>query len=377
MRQVVVKSSTTAYGASSRDPAMFTEDMEPRRPPRSGYAKDVNEVERYVRGFARRRSDVTVTLLRCANVIGPRVVSPLASYFRMPVIPTVLGFDPRLQFLHESDLNRVLRHAVLNETTGTFNVAGDGLLMLSQALRRMGRTSVPLPGVAFGGLGSVLRSARMADLSPEPGRLLDLRPRRGHDPDAQRAGLRAVVHHGRGVRRVRRHAAPGHPPRRLRPGRPGRAPAPGRRGPSRPGSPLPEARMADAEIIPIGTRGRPGRGTGTRPSAAARGLAPKSGTPRKPAAEKQPKPERPAEKPLQDNPEDRPVIETASLLDDPAPASEASLPAARTEERGLSPLAGIPVGDWLAAFQHAAREALRRPVGAPGWRASWRSCGVG
>lgn len=167
VRQLVVKSSTTAYGASSRDPAMFTEDMEPRRPPRSGYAKDVSEVERYVRGFARRRPDATVTLLRCANVIGPRVVSPLASYFRLPVIPTVLGFDPRLQFLHETDLNRVLRHAVVNDVPGTFNVAGDGLLMLSQALRRMARTSVPLPGPAFGGVGSILKSARMADLSPE------------------------------------------------------------------------------------------------------------------------------------------------------------------------------------------------------------------
>lgn len=113
--------------------------------------------------------------------------------------------------------------------------------------------------------------------------------------------------------------------------------------------------MADAEIIPIGTRGRPGRGTGTRPSAAARGLAPKSGTTRKPAPEK--KPEAPApSKPVADKPADAPVIETASLLDDTAPPSAASLPAARTEERGLSPLAGIPVGDWLAAFQHAARE---------------------
>ncbi|KAB2808236.1 NAD-dependent epimerase/dehydratase family protein [Pimelobacter simplex] len=167
LRSLVVKSSTIAYGASSRDPAMFTEDMEPRRPARTGYAKDVSEVEQYVRGFARRRPDVSVTLLRCANVIGPRVVSPLTSYFRLPVIPTVLGFDPRLQFLHESDLNRVLRHAVHEDRGGTFNVAGDGLMMLSQALRRAGRTSVPVPGFAFGGLGSALKSARVADLSPE------------------------------------------------------------------------------------------------------------------------------------------------------------------------------------------------------------------
>ncbi len=165
--RVVVKSSTTVYGASSRDPAMFTEDMEPRRPARSGYAKDVAEVEGYVRGFARRRPDVSVTMLRCANVIGPRVVSPLSSYFRMPVIPTVLGFDPRLQFLHEADLNRVLRHAVLADAHGTFNVAGDGVMVLSQALRRLQRPGLPVPGIAVGGLGSILRSARIAELSPE------------------------------------------------------------------------------------------------------------------------------------------------------------------------------------------------------------------
>ena len=57
VRKLVVKSTTTVYGASSRDPAMFTEDMEPRRPARSGYAKDVAEVESYVRGFARRRAN--------------------------------------------------------------------------------------------------------------------------------------------------------------------------------------------------------------------------------------------------------------------------------------------------------------------------------
>lgn len=120
--------------------------------------------------------------------------------------------------------------------------------------------------------------------------------------------------------------------------------------------------MADAEIIPIGTRGQPGRGTGTRPSAAARGLAPKSGTTRKPAAEKPPQqpakkpaPEKAAPKPVRDEPADAPVIETASLLDEPTAGANVPV-AVRTEERGLSPLAGIPVGDWLAAFQHAARE---------------------
>ena len=167
LRDLVVKSTTTVYGASSRDPAMFTEDMEPRRQPQSGYAKDVAEIEGYVRGFARRRPDVRVAMIRAANVIGPHVTSPLTSYFRLPVIPTVLGHDPRLQFLHEQDLLDVLRHATVNDVAGTFNVAGDGILMLSQAIRRLQRPNVPMPPFAVGGVGSVLRSARLADFSPE------------------------------------------------------------------------------------------------------------------------------------------------------------------------------------------------------------------
>src|SRR6478672_4896889 len=167
LQHLVVKSTTTVYGASSRDPAMFTEDMEPRRAPRSGYAKDVAEIEGYVRGFARRRPDVRVTTLRAANVLGPHVSSPITSYFRLPVIPTVLGHDPRLQFLHEQDLIAVLQHAVAYEAPGVFNVAGDGVLMLSQAVRRLQRPSVPMPPVMVGALGSTLRSARVAEFSPE------------------------------------------------------------------------------------------------------------------------------------------------------------------------------------------------------------------
>lgn len=167
MRNLVVKSSTTVYGATNRDPGMFAEEKGPKQIPRTGYAKDVYEIEGYVRGFARRRPDVRVTTLRVANVIGPHVVSPLTSYFRLPVIPTVLGFDPRMQFLHELDLFEVLRLAATQDIPGTFNVAGEGVLMLSQAIRRLGRPSTPMPAMAIAALGNALRRTRRSDFSPE------------------------------------------------------------------------------------------------------------------------------------------------------------------------------------------------------------------
>ena len=69
MRKLVVKSTTAVYGSSPRDPALFTEDAEPRALPKSGYAKDAVEVKGYVRGLARRRTDLTVSVLRFANML--------------------------------------------------------------------------------------------------------------------------------------------------------------------------------------------------------------------------------------------------------------------------------------------------------------------
>jgi 1-acyl-sn-glycerol-3-phosphate acyltransferase len=97
--------------------------------------------------------------------------------------------------------------------------------------------------------------------------------------------------------------------------------------------------VGDAEIIPIGTRGRPGRGQGSgKPSSASRSLA---AGPRKTAPKKEAPVAEPAEAPVEET-----FVE--------APAAEEPRPPAHTEER-LSK-GGIPASDWLAAFQHAARE---------------------
>ena len=172
VRKLVVKSSTAVYGSSPRDPAMFTEDLEPNAMARSGYAKDSVEVEGYVRGFARRRPDVGVTTLRFANFVGPAVQTPLTSYFSLPVVPTVLGFDPRLQFIHERDGLEVLWRSTIGDHDGTYNIAGDGVISLSQAIRRAGRPSVPLPQPAAPWIGQALRRLGVADFSSEQIRFL-------------------------------------------------------------------------------------------------------------------------------------------------------------------------------------------------------------
>ncbi|MYZ39630.1 NAD-dependent epimerase/dehydratase family protein [Streptomyces sp. SID4917] len=177
VKRLVVKSSTSVYGSAPRDPAVFTETTPPKSLPSGGFAKDAVEVEGYVRGFARRRPDVAVCVLRFANILGPAADSPLAEYLSLPVLPTVFGYDPRLQFVHEDDVIDVLmiasdepRRSTLN--SGTFNVAGEGVLLLSQCSRRLGRPTVPVPLPAVTWVGTALRTVGMTDFSPEQIRLL-------------------------------------------------------------------------------------------------------------------------------------------------------------------------------------------------------------
>jgi UDP-glucose 4-epimerase len=173
VRRMVLKSTTAVYGSSPRDPALFDETMTPKDLPSGGYAKDAVEIEGYLRGFARRRPDVSVTVLRFSNFIGPRIDTVFTRYFALPVVPTVLGYDARVQLLHEEDALAVLERAASEEIPGVFNVAADGVLLFSQAIRRAGRVPVPVPHAAVGPVSRLFRSARLVDFSPEQMRLLN------------------------------------------------------------------------------------------------------------------------------------------------------------------------------------------------------------
>ncbi|WP_229067954.1 NAD-dependent epimerase/dehydratase family protein [Actinoplanes sp. DH11] len=158
LRKLVVRSSTAAYGASFRDPAVFTEDTEPRAVPRGPFARDILDIEGYVRGFRRRRPEVAATVLRFAPMISSTAETSLTRYFAQPVVPTVLGRDARLQFVHVEDALEVLHRSVIEDHPGTYNVAGAGVLMLSQAVRRSGRVALPFPESALSTGAALLRN---------------------------------------------------------------------------------------------------------------------------------------------------------------------------------------------------------------------------
>jgi UDP-glucose 4-epimerase len=139
----IFKSSAHYYGTERDDPAFFTEEMRRPHPPRTPIEKDIVDAERAVEAFAQRNRDVTVTVLRFCNAL-PGLETSYTRLLSLPGIPSILGFDPRLQFIHEDDIVGVLRHAIYQELPGVFNAGADGVLALSEVAGLLGRPLLPL-----------------------------------------------------------------------------------------------------------------------------------------------------------------------------------------------------------------------------------------
>ena len=170
VRDVVVKSSTLVYGAAPQDPVWFSEETRRSKPPKSMVERSLLEVESYVRDFAVDNPHVTVAMLRFSNVLGPDITTSLAKALELPLVPSLFGYDPRFQFVHEEDVVRAILYVLEHQVQGIYNVAGDGLLPWSEVANICGRRTIPLPPFGTGLLSRPL--ARLGiELPPE---LLDL-----------------------------------------------------------------------------------------------------------------------------------------------------------------------------------------------------------
>jgi len=150
LRTIVVRGSAAIYGSEPSAPAFFTEDMARRYPLRTRFQRDIGELENLFETFARRHPAVTCTMLRYQPVIGASLDTPITRLARARVVPTILGFDPRIQLLHEDDSVDALAAAVAHPVRGPVNVAGEGTVSLQRMLRRFGRPSVPIAPPLFG-----------------------------------------------------------------------------------------------------------------------------------------------------------------------------------------------------------------------------------
>jgi UDP-glucose 4-epimerase len=172
IQAVVVRGSAGIYGSEPASPQFYSEEMARLYPLRTRFQRDIGEIENYFEGYSRRHPEVVCTMLRYQPSIGPGTDSQVTRYLNARLVPTFAGFDPRLQFVHESDGIEALLAAIRNPVRGAVNVAAPGTIGLTKMLRLAGKVSVPIPAPAFDLVVNTGRRAGMPRISPDFRRLL-------------------------------------------------------------------------------------------------------------------------------------------------------------------------------------------------------------
>jgi UDP-glucose 4-epimerase len=179
VKRVIFKSSAHYYGAEQDDPAFFTEEMRRPHPPKTRLERDICEAESAVREFADKHPDTSVTVLRFTNSLGAAVRTSHTRLLALPFVTSILGFDPRYQFVHEEDMVGTLEHAVCHDLDGVYNCAADGVLAWSEVAGLLGKPLAPVLAPWGTGLSAAL--ARRAGIPVVPEMINQLRFGRGLD----------------------------------------------------------------------------------------------------------------------------------------------------------------------------------------------------
>jgi UDP-glucose 4-epimerase len=163
VRKFVMSSMTLLYGAHPSNPNFLAESHALRASAREAFFADKIQAEAEARRFSERAPGSVVTILRTAPIVGPTVQSYLTRYLARKVIPTMMGFDPLLQFVHEIDAIGAYKLAIDRDVPGTYNIVGDGVLPLSTVIKLAGRVALPLPHPIAESIGSALWLAQLAE----------------------------------------------------------------------------------------------------------------------------------------------------------------------------------------------------------------------
>jgi UDP-glucose 4-epimerase len=142
--KLVVLSSANVYGPHATNPQFMTEDAPLLGGQNFSEIRDLIEVDMLAQSFFWKLPDTETVILRPVHILGSVHNAP-SNFLRLNPVLTVMGFDPMIQVVHQSDVVRVIERALLPGMRGIFNVAGPEPVPLSRIIKILGRQRLSVP----------------------------------------------------------------------------------------------------------------------------------------------------------------------------------------------------------------------------------------
>ena len=172
VQQLLVASSTTAYGAFPDNPVPLTEEHPVRGLPAYEYARDKTEIDRQCQLWAAQHPDRLMTIVRPTIVFGPNVDNYIVRFWlTAPFFPLLDGNDPDWQFVHEDDVVYAISRLLGERRGGIFNLTADGTIKLSEAARIAGVKVRKMPLRVYRRIATAAWKLRLPNVEAPPGQI--------------------------------------------------------------------------------------------------------------------------------------------------------------------------------------------------------------
>jgi UDP-glucose 4-epimerase len=142
--KLVILSSSYVYGALAESPYYMDEDTALNVSRHYPEIRDLAEVDTLATAFLWRYPQISTAILRPVSTLGYYVHSSIGAYLKLRYVPTIFGFNPMMQFIHEEDVAEAIALTLETGARGVFNLVGPGAVPLKVAIRETGGTAVPL-----------------------------------------------------------------------------------------------------------------------------------------------------------------------------------------------------------------------------------------
>lgn len=145
IKKFIFLSTANLYGPSPNTQGLLNEDLPLHGANKSPEFRDLVSLDMMMQSFFWKQPKTQTIILRPCHIVGPDLRNAPSRYLKLDTIPTILGFDPMLQLLHESDLIRAIVQSLRSKARGVFNLAGQDVAPLSRIIKALNRPTIALP----------------------------------------------------------------------------------------------------------------------------------------------------------------------------------------------------------------------------------------
>jgi UDP-glucose 4-epimerase len=168
VNQFVYLSSTTVYGAQEGS-GYHSEEETLKAVDGFQYSAHKLEAEQLIQRYSQDHPEMAAAILRACVVMAPGADNFIAQSLGMRILPTPMGANPPMQFLHLDDFSSALEAVIAQRARGVYNIAGRGEVLWRDVARVTGAKVVPVPGPILKGLIAATWAVRLQNASPPAG----------------------------------------------------------------------------------------------------------------------------------------------------------------------------------------------------------------